>query len=204
MVVSLPSVKFRRHRPELVDSVSVSRTGNRLVSVVEYADPFWRAEMQTVPLSYVELAAVEAFLAHVRNGERTVLYTPYHPRVPQAYWGSPSSAVLDNTGVVTAITDGFAVAFNSVDNGLVLTAGDLIGLEKDDYRSLHRVVTGGTASANALSVVVEPFVPGYITTGAVVRLKDPQLNCRVVPGSSRISEDVINPTASFTLIEVPK
>jgi len=201
--IALPAVGFRISRPRLVDSVSVSRAGLRTISVVQYADPFWQIEMRTKPLKASELALVEAFRERVRNGFRTVLYKPKHVCLPQAYWGNPSASALSNTGAVTAITDGFTVAFNSVDNGLVLMPGDLIGLEKDDYRSLHRVVTGGTAASNALSVTVEPYVPSYITTGALVRFKDPELNCRVVPGSFDIPDEQ-RPSASFTLVEVPK
>lgn len=203
MTIALPSVGYLLSRPQLVDSVSASRVGARIISFVEYADPFWKIDMRTRPLKAKDVLLVEAFRDQTRTGRKTVVYTPTHACVPQAYWGNGGASALMNAGVVTAITDGFIVAFNSVDDGLVLMTGDLIGLEKDDYRSLHRVVTGGTASANALSVVVEPFVPAYITTGAVVRFKDPQLNCRVLPGSFSVPAAHL-PVASFTLVEVPK
>lgn len=202
--ISLPIFGWVKGAPKLVRSISRSRVGDRSISFVEFADPFWMVEVQTSLLDFDERIALDLFAARAEGGHQTVIYTPpAYFGIPQAYWSDPSASALANTGAVTGITDGFTVAFNSIDNGLVLTAGDLIGLEKDDYRSMHMVVTGGTASGNALSITVEPFVPGYITTGAVVRFKEPQLNCRMVPGSYSIPDD-IKPAASFTLVEVPK
>lgn len=202
-MVALPDVPFLLSRPSLVDSVSVSRVASRVISFVETADPVWQIPMRTGGLDAYQVSLVEAFRETVRTGRVTVLYTPRHVCLPQAYWGDPGHAHLSNNGNLVSVTGGFVVALNSVENGLDLRPGDLFSLEKDGYRSLHRVVVGAVASGNAISVTVEPAVPPYITSGAVARFKDPELNCRVLPGSFSVPDD-FNPVASFLLVEVPK
>lgn len=201
--VALPAVQFQMARPQIIDTVSVSRAGDRAISFVEGADPFWQITMRTKPLRAAELALVEAFRDETRQGRKTVLYKPKHVCVPQAYWGNGNAPALANTGAVTAITNGFTVAFNSVDNGLKLMRGDLISLTTGEYRALCRIRTGAVAAGNAMTVTVDPAVPSYISTGATVRFKDPELNMRVLPGSFSIPDE-FRPVASFTLVEVPK
>lgn len=201
--IALPAVGWQLAYPTLVDSVSVSRAGNRAISFVETADPFWQIPMVTEALSASQLALVEAFRDETRLGRRTVLYTPKHVCVPQAYWGNASAPALANLGIVSGVTNGFTVAFDSVDNGLTLMRGDLISLATGDYRALCRIRTGAVAVGNAMTVTVDPAVPGYISAGATVRFKDTELNCRVLPGSFSIPDE-FNPVASFTLVEVPK
>lgn len=203
MAIDLPAVRFLAAYPALVRSVSTSRTGNRAISFVEYADPFWQIDMATTPLSASERLLVETFRDQAEGGRVTVTYTPKHQCIPKAYWGDADNAALTNTGVITGFTNRRTFTFNSVDNGLTLLPGDLIGLEQDGYRTLARIATGGVASGNALTVTVEPLVPGYIGIGATVVFRQPKLNTRVLPGSFSMANDN-RPSASFTLVEVPK
>lgn len=202
-MVELPNVRFLMARPALMDSVSVSRTTNRAISFVETADPFWQITMPTAPLSAREVALLEAFREEVRTGRKTVRYTPRHVCLPQAYWGNPASPVLANEGNLVSVVNGFTVNLNSVTNGLTLTRGDLFSLTYDGYRSMHRVQATAVAAASAISLSVEPFVPPYIRAGAVAKFKDPELNMRVLPGSFTLPDEFF-PSASFTLVEVPK
>ncbi|WAX93200.1 hypothetical protein N7E70_015995 [Aminobacter sp. NyZ550] len=173
------------------------------MAFVEYADPVWQIVMRTVSLKAGPRLLVEAFRDATRGGQQTVLYRPRHMCIPQAYWGDAGNAVLSNEGSLVSVTEGRQLAINSVTNGLTLGAGDLISLATGDYRSLHRIQTGGVAASSSISVTVEPPVPGYIAAGAVVKFKDPELNMRVVPGSFSIPDELM-PVASFTLVEVPK
>ncbi|MGO4838347.1 hypothetical protein AB4144_39490, partial [Rhizobiaceae sp. 2RAB30] len=137
MAIALPGVSFRTGVPRLVRSTSIARTGNRAISWVESADPFWQIEMTTAPLSFEERILLDAFHDEAGSGEKTVVFTP--PRslaVPQAYWNTPNAPALGNPGTVTAITDGHTVAFNSIAPGLELRRGDLIGLAYAGYRAL--------------------------------------------------------------------
>ncbi|WP_318761841.1 hypothetical protein [Aminobacter niigataensis] len=201
--IALPDVGYQVAYPQLVESVSMARAGNRAMAFVEFADPTWQITMRTVPLKAGPRLAVEAFRDATRGGLQTVRYSPTHMCIPRAYWGDADNPALDDSGNLVSITDGRVLAVSSVSNGLTLGAGDLISLATGDYRSLHRIQSGGVAASSAISVTVEPPVPGYIAAGAVVKFKAPELNMRVLPGSFSIPDELF-PVASFTLVEVPK
>lgn len=199
-MIALPNVRFQASYPQVVDSVSASLAGNRLVATVEYADPFWRIEMRTVPLRAAERLAVEAFRDACRGGMNTIVYTPTHQCLPQAHWGDPGAAVLAD-GTLTS-KSGFDAVL-AVTTGLTLSAGDLVSMTTGDYNWMARVTAGGTAADGALSVTLNMAVPSYIATGATVRVKDPRMNARMLPGSFAMSDELF-PVASFMLVEVPK
>ncbi|QKC99173.1 hypothetical protein [Mesorhizobium sp. NZP2298] len=198
--IALPAVPFQAAYPQIVRSDSVSRSGQKVMAVIEYADPVWQINMKTVPLRASERLLVEAFRDAARGGLQTVLYTPKHMCVPQAYWGDAGNTALSNNGNLVSIT-GNSLVINSVDNGLTLGPGDLISATTGEYNSLFRVQTGAVAASNTMTITVEPTVPSYITAGAVVRFKNPLANMRCV--SFDITDDLM-PTASFTLVEIPK
>jgi hypothetical protein len=200
--INLPAVPFQASYPQIVRSDSVSRSGKKVMAVIEYADPVWQIAMKTVPLRASQRLAVEAFLDVAGGGRQTVLYTPQHMCVPQAYWGDADNAALSNAGNLVSIT-GNSLVINSVDDGLTLGAGDLISATVGDYNSLFRVQTGAVAASNTMTITVEPTVPAYITAGAVIAFKNPVANMRVLPGSFTIDDELM-PTASFTLVEIPK
>ncbi|WP_421912727.1 hypothetical protein [Mesorhizobium sp.] len=201
-MIALPAVGFQPAYPQLVESVSVSRAGTRAMAFVDYADAYWSIQMRTKPLKASERLLVEAFKDACRGGLQTVLYTPKHMCVPRAYWGNAGAAALLNTGNLVSIT-GNQLVINSVDNGLTLGAGDLISATTGAYNSLFRIQSGGVAAGNAITVTVEPTVPSYIATGAVMTFKNPIANMRALPGSFSIPDER-NPVATFTLVEVPK
>jgi hypothetical protein len=200
MAINLPAVPFQISYPQLVDSVSVSRTGTRAMSFVEYADSYWTVQMKTVPLRASQRLLVEAFKDAARGGLTTVVYTPKHMCIPRAYWGDADNAAVVNNGNLVSVT-GNSLVINSVENGLTLGPGDLFSATSGDYNSLFRVQAGGVAVANQITITVEPTVPSYITAGAVVRFKNPLANMRVTDFS--IPDD-FNPVATFTLQEIPK
>lgn len=197
-------IKLQTGRPQLQEPASVSRWGNRAISIFETDDKYWTVDVETQPLYDEDLAQVEAWLATARSGMETILFVPRGKQAyPRAYWSDRENAILDDTGTLTTVTNGKQLAIGSVTNGLIISAGDLISLATGDYRSLHRVTVGATASATAITLSVEPPVPSYIATGAVVRFKNPEMNARIVPGSKEVGDGDL-PTAKFQLIEVPK
>lgn len=200
MPVSLPAVPFRTSYPKVVDSISASRAGNRLVATIEYADPFWQVDMSTDPLLAGERLLVEAFRDACRGGLNTVVYTPTHQCLPQAHWGDPDAAVLAD-GTLTS-KSGFDAVL-AVTTGLTLSAGDLVSMTTGDFNWMARITAGGTAVGGALPVTLNMAVPSYIATDATVRVKDPRMNARMLPGSFSMPDDVF-PVASWTLVEVPK
>lgn len=188
--------------PKLMRSTSVSRYGKRAISFMETSDPFWQVSMRVIALTNSDRQKLEAFISRCRDGMVTVLYTPKHVCLPQAYWGNPTAPAILDTGVLSAIA-GNQLTVSSVTNGLQLSEGDLIGLSQGDYNTIVRVVQDGTASGGSIAIRAEPFLPSYITTGATVVFKNPVMNMRLVPDSYDCPDD-FRPTATFTLIEVPK
>lgn len=204
MAEVMPNIRWGFFYPELIDSVSVSRTGNRAISFVEYADPFWQVQPQTQRLSATERNLLEAFIGRCKRGMVTIHYTPKHQCILRAYWGDPNNAALTNTGVVTAIANGNQISFNSVATALQIKQGDLIGLTVGDYNLIVRALADQTAVAGVITALpVEPPIPTYITVGAVVKFKDPVMNMRLLPNSYE-APDENKPVARFTLVEVPK
>lgn len=203
MAISFPVVPCVKGLPKLIRSVSSSRSGKRIMVNLEYADPFWQADIETAPMYPEQRAAMAAFIDQANNGMTTVLFAPDWLGVPQTYRNDRNNPAVTTSGNLVSITNGNQLAVNGVVNGLKLMAGDWLGLEKDGYRSLHRAVVGGTAASGAITVTVEPFVPSYITAGAVVKFKGMGMNSRMVPGSDSVTDDYLA-VASFTLVEVPK
>lgn len=204
MAIALPAVKFQASYPELVNSVSLSRSGKRIISFVEYADDFWQVEMQTKPLRASEQKLVESFVSKCKRGSVTILYTPKHVCVPRAYWGDANNAILTNTGIVTAITGGTTIAFNSVTTGLQIKEGDYIGLTTGAYNLIVRATNDVTAASSAVAgLTVDPPIPAYIAVGAVVTFKNPVMNMRMIPDSFQMPNGPF-PVATFTLVEVPQ
>lgn len=203
MSIALPAVPFLLSYPQIIKSVSVTHAGQRALAFTEYADPFWSVPMVTKPLKASERMLFEAFVDAAGEGMVTVVYTPKHMCLPRAYWGNPGASALANTGIITAKTTDRQFSFNSVDNGLAIGPGDLLGLVDGDFKTMVRVKTGGVASGNALTVTVEPPLPSYIGVGATVVLKNPEMNTRFMPGSVSIPNEA-RPSCSFTLVEIPK
>lgn len=200
MPVLLPDVGFQPAYPKVVESVSASRAGNRLVAMVEYADPFWQIDMRTVPLTAEERLLVEAFRDDCRGGLNTVIYTPRHQCLPRSHWGNPDAPELAD-GSLTSKSGSDAVL--AATDGLTLSRGDLISLTTGDYHWMARIVTGGTVAGGSIAVTLNMAVPSYVAPGAVARFKDPRMNARMLPGSFALTDE-FDPVASFTLVEVPK
>ena len=203
MAETLPvGLRYGPTYPKLMRSTSVSRYGKRAISFMETSDPFWQVSMRVVALSNADRQKLEAFISRCRDGMVTVLYTPKHVCLPQAYWGNPTAPAILDTGVLSVIA-GNQLTVSGVTNGLKLTEGDLIGFSQGDFNTIGRVVQDSTAAGGAIAIKAEPFLPSYITVGATVVFKDPLINMRLVPDSYDCPDD-FRPTATFTLIEVPK
>lgn len=204
VAILLPSVGYRPSRPKLNEPVSMSASGQRAISFVEYADAFWTVTMTTDPLKADDLMLVEGFQLDARNGMQTIIYSPTTVCIPQAYWGQPDHPHVQNNGYLQAIQNAQLLTIASVEAGLKLQRNDYLSLTTGDYHSLHRVLVGGTAtSGGILTVSVWPPVMTYIEVGATVTFKNPKMNSRLVVDSFSLTEEAF-PVASWQLIEVPR
>lgn len=204
MSINLPAnLGYQAGRPRLNKPVSMSRYGNRAISMIQSGDEWWTINIETQPLYDEQLAAFEGWLAQAKNGLETVVYTVLGKQsVPLSYWSDPNNAAITGNPTLAAI-NGSILTISPVVVGLIMKSGDLIGFSNGEYNFFARIVADATASNTSLQVTVEPFLPSYIPVGSTVRLKDALLNTRVVPGSTEVGEGVM-PTVKFQLVEVPK
>ncbi|KAB2724135.1 hypothetical protein [Brucella anthropi] len=204
VAILLPNVGYRPSRPKLNEPVSMSASGQRAISFIEYADAFWTVTMTTDPLKANDLMLVEGFQLDARNGMQTIIYSPTTVCIPQAYWGQPDHPHVLNNGYLQSIQNAQILTIASVEAGLKLQRNDYLSLTTGDYHSLHRVSVGGTAtSGGILTVSVWPPVMTYIEVGATVTFKNPKMNSRLVVDSFSLTEEAF-PVASWQLIEVPR
>ncbi|MBV2144250.1 hypothetical protein KUG47_12170 [Falsochrobactrum sp. TDYN1] len=159
--------------------------------------------METLPMRASEAVQLQAFIAAARGGMVTIVYRPTHICIPRAYWGDANNPHITGTALRGTVTNGYTVQFTSVVPGLVLQAGDLISLTSGTYRQMVQIVTGATAASTQMTVTVDQPIASYIAAGATVRLKQPEMNTRLVKDSFQMSKGP-RPVASFQLIEVPK
>lgn len=203
MIDLISSVRFLPSYPQLVVPVSQSKYGGRVISTVDYADPYRTVDMETVPMRASEAVQLQAFIAAARGGMQTIVYRPRHICIPRAYWGDANNPHITGTAARGAVTNGYSVQLTGVVPGLVLMAGDLFSMKTGDYRQMVQVVTGATAVSTQMTVTVDQRISSYISAGAIVRFKQPEMNTRLLKDSFQMSKGPF-PTASFQLIEVPR
>lgn len=198
----LPSgIRFRHARFVLEDNVAASPS-NGMVNYTQFADPVWRIDFATVPLRESEYATIASWWQSLRGGLRAVLVTQNVTCRPLAHAATENAAPAQDTGVVDSIESGNVLSVSNVSSDLVLTAGDLIGLEKDGKYSLGRV-TEASGSGTSRSITVEPPPRSYTGAGSVVRFEKPKLVMRPVPKSWTATDGPL-PVVSFSLVESPQ
>ncbi|TGV61124.1 hypothetical protein EN784_01615 [bacterium M00.F.Ca.ET.141.01.1.1] len=202
-MVAFPDVPYAKGQPKLVRTTSVSRAGKRFMAAIETVDPFWQVDVESAPLARELIPGMRAFIDESNSAIKTILFNPTYLDVPQAYLGYPANPALADDGNLVSGTGGLTIVVSSVTNGLDIRRGDMISLVKDEYRSMHIVMTGAVASSNSITLVIEPYVPTYIIAGAVVKFKNLELNVRMEPNSGSMTDDYL-PVATFTLVEVSK
>jgi len=198
-----PSIRFQHSRFKLNRTVASSMSGGGRVNHTQIGDPFWTIDFTSVPLTEKELAQLDAWWSSLREGLKSTLVTQNVTCRPFAHANPANAAPAQDTGTLSSVTSGNVLNVSSVSSSLVLQVGDLIGLEKDAYRGLHRVVAV-TGTGTSRSITVEPPPRSYVAvSGAVVRFENPELVMRPVPGSWAVN-GLGRPQVSFQLVESPK
>lgn len=195
----LPDVGYVTADFLLRDSVKASPSGARLINYTQVEDPVWEASLTTRPLVYSDYAAVEAWWLSLREGLRTVLFR--HPFVCYPAAHGQNQVPADDAGVLDSVTGGNVLAVSGVDAGLVLAAGDRIGLEKSSRYYIGRITeVSGSDTTRTIAVEPPPF-DAVAQNGAVVRFAKPALVMRPVPGSFQAPRSGRFYTVSFQLRE---
>ena len=205
MIDLISDIGFIATYPLLNEPTSQSRYGGKLISTVEYVDPYRTVDMKTVPLRADQAVRLQSFIAAARGGMETLVYRPTHICIPRAYWGDPNNPHITGTASRGTVTNGYTVQLTGVFPGLQLMEGDMFSLKSGDYRQFLQVVYGGgaTAASTTITVKVDQPISSYIAAGATARFKQPEMNTRLVKNSFQMTDGPF-PTATFQLIEVPK
>ncbi|MGJ8570424.1 MAG: hypothetical protein ACSHXI_06975 [Hoeflea sp.] len=173
-------IEFHVTRFEPERAVAASRSRNRVGNHSQVADPAWVVELTSLPLRYAGRMKTEAWVQSLRGGLRTALYWHRLSCYPAAHPGDGGVAV--DPGNLVSVADGNVLSVNSVNAGLTLTPGDLIGIE-----ATHRavgMVTEVSGTGTSRSITIEPEPPTDVAVpGAVIRFVKPTLVMRLVPGS---------------------
>lgn len=192
-----PHIKFGFARFQLQEEVKAFASGKGRANYTEVNDPVWTITFTSTALDERKLAELTAWFTSLRGGTKSALVTQNVVCRPFAHISDPTPA--QDTGVLNSITNGNVLAIGSVSASLVLSIGDMIGLETGAYRGVHRV-TAVSGTGTTRTVTVEPPVRSYITTGALVRFIQPELVMRPVPGSWSVPDEG-KPRVSFTFVE---
>lgn len=205
MIDLISTVRFKPSYPLLNNPTSQSRYGGKLISTVEYVDPYRTVDMETHPMKASEAVQLQAFISSARGGLETIVYRPTHICLPRAYWGDPNNPHITGTASRGTVTNGYTVQLTGVVPGLQLMEGDMFSLKSGDYRQFLQIAYGGggTAASTTITVKVDQPISSYIAAGATARFKKPEMNTRLVKDSFQLTKGP-RPTATFQLIEVPK
>jgi len=205
MIDLISNVRFVPSYPMLNNPTSQTKFGGRVISTVEFVDPYRTVDMETLPMKASEAVQLQAFIASAKGGMETIVYRPKHICIPRAYWGDPNNSHITGTASRGTVTDGYTVQLTGVVPGLQLLDGDMFSLKSGDYRQFLQIAYGGgaTAVSTTITVKVDQPIASYIASGATARFKQPEMNARLVKDSFQMSKGP-RPTASFQLIEVPK
>lgn len=179
-------VSFRATRFEPLRAIAASRSKNRVSNRSQIADPAWVVDLETMRVRYRERMLVEAWAQSLRGGLRMALYRHVESCFPAAHPGDGGVAV--DPGNLVSVANGNELTVDSVNAGLVLAPGDLVGLEEDDLRALGMVTdVSGTGTQRVITIEPEPSADVAVA-GAVVRFVRPGLLMRLVPGSLKTTE----------------
>lgn len=156
---------------------SVYNHGKSLM-ITQIYDPVWRISVQSAPLDQAGMQVWTSWKAKLRGGLNSFRATDISRRAPLNYQTAraPGEIAAGWTGTATLASFSMPGALNltGLPPGYVAKEGDRISLEYDDYVSLHEISADAIASAGgALSLVVEPFLPRGLPTGALARLWRP-------------------------------
>ncbi len=198
---TLPSVSWARCDLALSDPVRASASGARLVNYTQVEDPVWTAEMETIQVRYEKFSEIEAWWLSLRDGLRSVMFRHPTRGYPMAH--RIDRAPADKPGNLLSVSAGNVLEVSSVDSALVLSAGDLVGLERAGRFYIGRVTeASGTGTTRQMTLEPPPFGSVAIA-GTTVRFANPGLVMRPVPGSFSAPREGLFCAASFQFRESP-
>lgn len=164
---------------ELLYQQTQAITGGGSVNAADLGPALWEGEFQTDVLSRADFGIWQAWISSLRGSLRLFKGRPPAWKWPQAYprgfdgltySGSPWSG-SGNVSAIGANRD--TVTINQLPNGLVLAPGDYFSIPSGSRQHLHRIIEGGTAASNSVTLTIEPTILPGISTGIAALFEAP-------------------------------
>lgn len=185
--------------------ISQTKFGGRVISTVEFVDPYRAVDMEALTMKASEAVQLQAFIAAAKGRMETIVYRPKHICIPRAYWGDPNNTHITSTASRGTVTGGYTVQLTGVVPRLRLMDGDMFSLKSGDYLQFLQVAYdgGATAVSTTITVKVDQPIASSIAAGTTARFKQPEMNARLMKDSFQMTKGP-RPTTTFQLIEVPR
>lgn len=194
----LPDVEFTQANFEVERFMSVSKLGGQLTNIVEYLSPSWKFTATTRRLNYSDGQMVNVWLDSFCGGLYSAMIRSPLYCTPRAHINNRGAEKIN--GILTAIENQNILTVTNVHAGLTLSQGDFVSVIDNNYFALGQVVDAYHISPDTRKIQIEPKLPTYIKTGAIVRFDRAEL--KMLLDKSNISRWTWDsPTVSMTFWE---
>lgn len=192
--------------PELSETSAQNQTAGGEVIGASWGARLWRFSVSLAAMAADDLDVLAGRLSLLADGGRTFLAVPPYRAAPIA---DPDGRFIAGSSpqIATLPSGGTSLTLSGLPAGYQLTAGDFLSFERSvpARYELHRLVTGGTANTAGFSPVLQvvPALRPGVTVGAAVKLVNPVMRGRIVPGSLRMAarDLAIGAGPSFEVIQ---
>lgn len=189
------SIKFR-----LVDNSQASGLGSGQILVSQVGPRYWEADVTLREGLHRELIQMQAFVESLDGGLRS--FYMYDPRCAYPQYDPDGTKLNGYTPEINAVSGVTLIRVSGLPNGYQLLPGDMIAWNygpDSEYRALHRIVDGGTATTGTTPYL--EIRPALETTGIIgrnVTLRRPSCKMIIVPDSFDPGTGKIMTTSGFT------
>ena len=207
MFKTLPDLEYPSFDFTLQRYVSQSESGSGLINNVEYADPRWTVDIETVcfedsasceEVNLPTVNYIKALWSSWRGGITSVLVR--HPTYICPRLNKNTSEVAQTIGRLAYIENGNILTVTGANANLRLSLGDYASFQFNDFRALGQVISSEFNSTGH-RIKIEPRLPNYIQVGANVYFDRIELIMRPVNSSFSITSGYPQRTAKFQLME---
>lgn len=197
--VPVKASSFQLAKPQLQTPI-----GAGFIQTIDRGPNLWVAQYETPPLDPYKDQALQQFLDLLDGGKNTFLGFDPRKTKPHASLGQPYNSqpwvTSGNPYLIAVDSIGGHITIGNLNNGYVLTRGDMVAYLDANIWRLFRVITGATVAGNLAMVRVTPTPPSFITWAMpAVRLTRASAEMKLV-GTPQKSDKVEDsgPSYKFT------
>jgi hypothetical protein len=181
-VIDMMQIRFR-----LSDALNISGNGRGQLIVADLAPKYWEADVTVATMENDRAVQVQALVEGLDGGINDFYF--YDPRCAYPQYDPDGSSIISKTiRIETLHSNNKQMTLKQLPTGFQVKAGDMLAFDygpDDNYRALHRVVSGATAAADGTtgSFEVRPFIQPGAALNAIVSLIKPAARMKLVPDS---------------------